>query len=148
MSLAMCPATQSIHTAPSVCKSGDADSQGEPGDAFAPNSRFRARVTPARRGKGRAAAGDAQAAAANDHEDVATSAQRMTRAKQLRWIFRIDAETGPMCGGAARIIARIEDDEVIERILLHVHAQELHPVVTECAPSRASPHQESADYWR
>ena len=44
---------------------------------FAPNSRIRVRVTPARRGKGGAAAGGDPAVAAKEGEDGATPVQRM-----------------------------------------------------------------------
>jgi len=59
---------------------------------FAPNSRFRPRVTPAARVKGRVAA--------VTHEDGATPAQRMTSAQRLRRVFRIDVEKSvgqPIC---------------------------------------------------
>jgi len=81
---------------------------------FAPNSRFRVRVTPAGRGKGIAAAGGAPPVAGNERADVATPAQPMTWAQRLRRVFRIDVETCPKCGSSVRIIASIEDEEVIE----------------------------------
>lgn len=95
---------------------------------FAPNSRFRARVTPAGRGKGSTAADEATTVADNEREDVATPAQRMTWAQRLRRVFRmpqgtlswcfapihlVDVETCPKCGGAVKIIACIEDDAVM-----------------------------------
>ena len=60
---------------------------------FAPNSRFRARVTPAGRGKGSVAAGDALTAAGNEREDVAAPAQRITWAQRLRRVFRMPQGT-------------------------------------------------------
>jgi ribosomal protein S27E len=72
---------------------------------FAPNSRFRARVTPAGRGKGSTAAGGGVTDASNERAEDATPAQRMTWAQRLRRVFRIDVETCPRCGGAVKIIA-------------------------------------------
>ncbi len=43
----------------------------------------------------------------------------MTWAQRLTRVFGIDVETCPACGGAVRIIACIEDPEVIEKILTH-----------------------------
>ena len=60
---------------------------------FAPNSRFRARVTPAGRGKGSVAAGDALTAAGNEREDVAAPAKWITWAQRLRRVFRMPQGT-------------------------------------------------------
>lgn len=83
----------------------------------APNSRYRARVTPARRGRG------AQHTARTDREEPPTPAARraaMTWAQRLKRVFGIDIQTCAACGGAVRIIACIEDLEVIEKILAHL----------------------------
>jgi ribosomal protein S27E len=114
---------------------------------FAPNSRFRARVTPAGRGKGSAAAGGRLTDAGNERAEGATPAQRMTWAQRLRRVFRIDVETCPRCGGAMKIIASIEDDEVIEKILGHVDAQVQQPKAATLPPSRAPPQLEIDDDW-
>ena len=84
---------------------------------FAPNSRYRARVTPARRGRG------AQHAAKVGGEEPPTPGERraaMTWAQRLKRVFGIDIHTCAACGGAVRIIACIEDPEVIEKILAHL----------------------------
>jgi hypothetical protein len=44
----------------------------------------------------------------------------MTWAQRLKRIFGIDIETCAACGGAVRIIACIEDPDVIEKILTHL----------------------------
>ena len=77
---------------------------------FAPNSKHRARVTPARRGKG------GQHATTADSEEPTPAERRaaMTWAQRLKRVFGIDIETCPACGGAVRIIACIEDPVVIE----------------------------------
>ncbi len=102
---------------------------------FAPNSRYRGRVTPAKRGKGgrRALRGDAEAP---------TPAERrasMTWAQRLRRVFNIDIETCPACGGAVRIIACIEDPEVIEKILTHLDAKGGAAQAFRRPPCRAPP---------
>jgi hypothetical protein len=54
----------------------------------------------------------------------------MSWAQRLKRVFGIDVETCPACGGAVRVIACIEDAEVIETILRHLDAK---------APERALP---------
>jgi hypothetical protein len=41
----------------------------------------------------------------------------------LKRVFNINIETCSQCGGAVRIIARIEDPAVIEMILTHLNKQ-------------------------
>ncbi len=43
--------------------------------------------------------------------------------QRLKRVFGIDIETCPARGGAVRIIACIEDAEVIEKILTHLEAK-------------------------
>ena len=91
---------------------------------FAPNSKHRVLVTPARRGKG------SQKVA--EDQDEKTPAQRhvaMTWAQRLKRVFDIDVETCRICGGAAKVIACIEDPVVIQKILAHLE---------EKAPTRAA----------
>jgi hypothetical protein len=40
--------------------------------------------------------------------------------RSLKRVFAIDVEKCDRCGGAVRIIARIEDPQVIEKILRHL----------------------------
>jgi hypothetical protein len=42
-------------------------------------------------------------------------------------VFGIDIETCPACGGALRIIACIEDPNIIEKILTHLDAKGAEP---------------------
>jgi hypothetical protein len=46
--------------------------------------------------------------------------QAMTWAQRLKRVFRIDIEQCERCGGKVRIIASIEDPQVIGRILAHL----------------------------
>ena len=82
---------------------------------FAPNSRWRAQVTPARRGKRRSA---------DEHKTGPEKRQAMTWAKRLKRVFRIDIETCEHCGGAVKIIASIEDPAVIDKILSHLNGRD------------------------
>jgi len=102
---------------------------------FAPNSKYRARVTPAKRGRG------GRHATTADPEDRTPAERRaaMTWAQRLKRVFGIDIETCPACGGAMRIIACIEDPDVIEKILTHLDAKAPEPKATRRPPCRAPP---------
>ncbi len=82
---------------------------------FAPNSKHRALVTPAKRGKG-SKLEDA------DGQDEQTPVRRhaaMTWAQRLKRGFKIDVEKCRICGGTAKVIACIEDPVVIKKILTY-----------------------------
>jgi len=94
---------------------------------FAPNSKHRAWVTRAKRGRGN------QGRVA---DEPATPAQRrasMTWAQRLKRVFNIDIETCSACGGAMKVIACIEDSAVIKQILDHLKYK------AETSESRALP---------
>jgi ribosomal protein S27E len=102
---------------------------------FAPNSKHRAEVTPAKRGKGK------KTKAANDKQDQ-TPAERhaaMTWAQRLKRVFNIDIETCCECGGEVRIIACIEDPEVIHKILAHLDDNATSAATGLLPDCRASP---------
>ena len=83
---------------------------------FAPNSKHRARVIPAGRGKG-------NKSKSPDEAQEQTPAERhvdMSWAQRLKRVFNIDIETCRECGGAVKIIACIEERVVINRILTHL----------------------------
>ena len=52
----------------------------------------------------------------------------------------IDIETCPACGGAMRIIACIEDPDVIEKILTRLDAKTAEPEAPRRPPCPAPPH--------
>ncbi|WP_206613479.1 transposase [Parahaliea mediterranea] len=102
---------------------------------LAPNHRWRGLVTPARRGKGIKSIANAE---------VRTPAERhaaMTWAQRLKRVFSIDIKVCGRCGGTVRVIACIEDQEIIDTILAHLRDNELAtsslPLLTP--PSRAPP---------
>ena len=99
---------------------------------FAPNSLYRARITPARRGRGTKPTKSAQT------EDRTPAEQRsaMRWAQRLKRVFKVDVETCPNCGGTVKVIASIEDPPVIERILKHLASKDLPGLWPE---SRAPP---------
>ncbi|EAR22694.1 putative transposase [Nitrococcus mobilis Nb-231] len=121
---------------------------------------FIARVTPGKRGKG------GRHATTADPEERTAAERRaaMTWAQRLKRVFGIDIdksagqpictavgyreavghrdvpdETCPTCGGAMRIIACIEDPEIIEKILAHLDAHVTEPEATRRPPCRAPP---------
>ena len=81
---------------------------------FAPNSRHRALVTPAKRGRGN------KAWVADEQTTAAERRASMSWAQRLKRVFNIDIETCSECGGAMKVIACIEDPEVIKQILHHL----------------------------
>jgi hypothetical protein len=83
---------------------------------FAPNSKHRALVTPARRGKG----SKPNATKAKQEQTPAERRASMTWAQRLKRVFNIDIETCSVCGGAMKVIACIEDPIVIKQILDHL----------------------------
>ena len=48
----------------------------------------------------------------------------MTWAQRLKRVCRIDIEVCSRCGGSVRVIACIEDQNVIDRILAHLRDKE------------------------
>jgi len=82
---------------------------------FAPNSKYRKLVTPARQGKRK----KIQSAVVTDQTPAEKRAS-MTWAQRLKRVFNIDIESCDKCGGDVRIIASIEDPGVIQKILAHL----------------------------
>jgi len=94
---------------------------------FAPNSKHRVQVTPAKRGKGRKTqlADNTTDQTAPEHHAAMTWAQRLKR------VFGIDIEACRECGGTVKVIPKalatlagqalacIEDPAVIKKILAH-----------------------------
>ena len=101
---------------------------------FAPNSKCRSRVTPARRGKRK------KRHQANDVDQTpAEKRASMTWAKRLKRVFDLDVETCDKCGGDVRIIASIEDPVVIQKILAHLDSTASSNVTALLPDCRASP---------
>jgi hypothetical protein len=101
---------------------------------FAPNSKHRALVTPAGRGK------DSKVKAIDDSQDRTPDERRasMNWAQRLKRVFDIDVETCAQCGGGVKVIACIEDPVVIKKILDHLEKQAV-PEQGQLPQSRAPP---------
>ena len=61
----------------------------------------------------------------------------MTWAKRLKRVFAIEIEQCRRCGGTLKVLASIEQADVIERILEHLDRDEA--AVDPAHPSRAPP---------
>ena len=113
---------------------------------FAPNSKYRARVTPARRGKRK----ECHSA---DEADQTPAEKRVsiTWAQRLKRVFNVEIETCIECGGDVRIIpkalaslagqalASVEDPAVIQKILAHLDNMTGSAATALLADCRASP---------
>jgi hypothetical protein len=101
---------------------------------FAPNSKYRALVTPAKRGKG------SKLKAPDEAQDQTPAERRaaMTWAQRLKRVFNIDIETCRECGGAVKVIACIEGPVVIRKILTHLK-EETAPEPLSLLPSARAP---------
>lgn len=81
---------------------------------FAPNSRHRALVTPAKRGRGK------KVMVTGEPPTPAERRAAMNWVQRLKRVFNFDIETCSACGGAVKVIACIEDPVVIKQILDHL----------------------------
>jgi len=91
-------------------------------------------VTPARWGKG-----SRKVAADQDEKIPAQRHVAMTWAQRLKRVFNIDVETCRVCGAAAKVIACIEDAEVISKILNHLEEKSPMDSGVQIPNSRAPP---------
>jgi hypothetical protein len=99
---------------------------------FAPNSKHRVQVTPAKRGKVK------KPRSLDENQTPAERRAAMTWAQRLKRVFAIDIETCSECGGDVRIIACIEDPEVIRKILAHLD-EKVTPTATGLLPEPRAP---------
>jgi len=104
---------------------------------FAPNSRYRVTITPAKRGRGSRKQADIEPDDRTRMEQHAS----MTWARRLKRVFAIDITECEKCRGPVKIIACIEDPEVIEKILTHLTGREGEQAAqaTRLPPTRAPP---------
>lgn len=106
---------------------------------FAPNSKHRVDVTPAKRGK----KSDKLESSEMDWLDKSPAERHraMTWMQRLKRVFNIDIKVCEHCGGQVKVIASIEDPKVIEQILKHLkqkaakaNAAKQHELPPERAP--------------
>jgi hypothetical protein len=101
---------------------------------FAPNSKYRAWVTPARRGKRK------KSHPVNQTDQTAAEKRASeTWARRLKRVFNIEIETCSECGGEVRIIASVEDPAVIQKILAHLDNMTGSAAIALLPDCRASP---------
>ena len=105
---------------------------------FAPNSKYRVRVTPTGRGTGRGKAKKSHSAYEADQSPAEKRAS-MTWAKRLKRVFNIEVETCGKCGADVRIIASIEDPAVIQKILTYLDDNASSAATALLPDCRASP---------
>jgi hypothetical protein len=108
---------------------------------FAPHSKLRAAVTPAQRGIG---APQRPAPAGEQAQPPTPCHVAMNWARRLKRVFGIDIEVCARCGGKLRIIASIEEREVIAQILTylaHANPEQYQP---ELPPGARAPPQQSS----
>jgi len=104
---------------------------------FAPNSKHRITVTPAKRGKGK------QRGYLKEDKTPDERRSAMTWAQRLKRVFNIDVEICSHCGGAVKVIACIEDQQIIDKILSHLKKKDGLPLSPDPLPeARAPPHQQ------
>ena len=87
---------------------------------FSPNSKLRGKVVPAK---------------AKDERSDKASGYGQTWAQRLKRVFAIDTEKCEKCGGTMKVIACIEDPEVIDKILKHLGLDECSTVGNRSPPN-------------
>ena len=70
----------------------------------------------------------------------------MTWAQRLKRVFDIDVQTCRGCGGALRVIACIQDSEIIKKILDHLNEKSACLDTNRLPETRAPPQQGSLDF--
>ena len=101
---------------------------------LAPNHRWRGMVTPAKRGKG------VKRIANTEVRSPAERHVAMSWAQRLKRVFNIDIEACGRCGGSAKVIVCIEDQEVIDSILAHLRNKEQDtPTLPHLVPPTRAP---------
>lgn len=100
---------------------------------FAPNSKHRALVTPAQRGRGN------KTRVSDEPQTPTERRASMTWAQRLKRVFTIDIEVGTPCGGPVRVVACIEAPAVIQKILTHLKEKAEPQEPNRLPESRAPP---------
>ena len=102
---------------------------------LAPNHRWRGEVTPAKRGTG------VKPIASTEVRSPAERHVAMSWAHRLKRVFNIDIDVCDRCGESVKVIACVEDQDIIDRILAHLREKEQgRPTLSHLVPaSQASP---------
>jgi len=105
---------------------------------FAPHSRLRAAVTPAGRGRGKRPQVEEGADKSVTPRHVA-----MSWARRLKRVFGVEIQACARCGGKLKVIASIEEPQVIAKILAHLertapdHCQPELPLGARAPPAQS-----------
>ncbi len=108
---------------------------------LAPHSQYRATVTPAHRGRG---AATPPASVADPAKPLTPRHVAMSWARRLKRVFDVEIEICTRCGGQLKIIASIEEPQLIAKILSHLesvaaeHSQSELPLVARGPPAQSS----------
>ena len=97
---------------------------------FAANAALRAAITPAGRGA---------KASSRTPERAMPKHVALNWARRLKRVFGIEIEQCARCGGRLKVIASIEEPELIERILAHRREQGEEEAMTVSLGARAPP---------
>ncbi len=84
---------------------------------FAPHSQYRSAVTPAQRGRG---AATPPVSGADPTKPSTPRHVAMSWARRLKRVFGVEIECCARCGGQLKIIASIEEPQLIAKILSHL----------------------------
>lgn len=88
-----------------------------------PNSKHRALVTRAKKGKGKKALEEGCPQA-----NIAEHLKAITWIQRLKRVFNIDIENRERGGGQVKVVSCIEDQEAIDKFLQHLALKELPPL--------------------
>jgi hypothetical protein len=99
---------------------------------FAPHHALRAQIVPGRRQAGEVSPVPGQGG-------VGQRAAALGWAQRLKRVFALDVERCEGCGAGMRIIACIEEEQLIEKILTHLGIGEFAPTAPTAHLARAGP---------
>lgn len=105
---------------------------------FAPHSKLRSAVTPAHRGVG------GKAVPVDPDKPITPRHVAMSWAQRLKRVFGIEIDLCARCGGKLKVIASIEEPEVIARILAHLQKTAPDPQQAELPLGARAPPQHRA----
>ena len=100
---------------------------------FAPNCKHRQRIVPRRE---------------PEQSEPGQPLAPMAWMQRLKRVFAIDIETCPKCGGTLRIIACIEDPDLIATILEHIRARDKAEPSQPRAPPLRAEHPDTSSQHR
>lgn len=98
---------------------------------FAPNSKHTTMITPSRRGK----------SLQQENQTPVEKHRAMAWAQRLKKVFNIEVETGDHRGDSVQVIACIEDQAIIDKILPHLEKKDELSLTPDYLPEARAPPQ-------